>query len=208
MNVGDSVRKAIDDWGQGELEAAMLHACNAIDGTAAKLYPSMGSNARFTRLLRENYAIFGPMGAPGINVEKTRFPVKVERPKADGGMPDIADVIYGIHRCTHGHGSELPDGFELLPDAAGPARTTRMHIEKGKVRLSDRVIFGLLAVAILSAANVGQVVPESYHLTFGTTKLPIKEWWGRATDFITQIVSQEKVPSVTLSFTEWMDVAK
>lgn len=208
MNVGDSVRKAIDDWEQGELEAAMLHACNAIDGTAAKLYPSMGSNARFTRLLRENYAIFGPMGAPGIVLEKTRFPVKVERPKADGGMPDIADVIYGIHRCTQGHGSELPDGFALLPDAAGPARTTRMHIEKGKVRLSDRVIFGLLAVAILSAANVGQVVPESYHLTFGTTKLPIKEWWGRATDFITQIVSQEKLPSVMLNFTDWMDVAK
>jgi hypothetical protein len=37
MNVGESVRKAIDDWEHGELEAAMLHACNAVDGTAKKL---------------------------------------------------------------------------------------------------------------------------------------------------------------------------
>lgn len=78
MNVGDSIRKAIDDWEQGELEAAMLHACNAVDGTARKRYPTEGSNARFTRLLRENYAIFGPMGVPGIDLAATRWPVKVE----------------------------------------------------------------------------------------------------------------------------------
>lgn len=59
MNVGNSVRKAIDDWEQGELESAMLHACNAVDGTAKKLYATLRSNARFTRLLRENYGIFG-----------------------------------------------------------------------------------------------------------------------------------------------------
>jgi hypothetical protein len=46
MNVGDSVRKAIDDWEQGELESSMLHACNAVDGTAKKLYPLLGSNER------------------------------------------------------------------------------------------------------------------------------------------------------------------
>src|SRR5262245_17574043 len=59
MNVGDSVRKAIDDWMANELNASMLHACNAIDGTAKKQYPGLGSNARFTRVLRENYSILG-----------------------------------------------------------------------------------------------------------------------------------------------------
>jgi len=203
MNVGNSVRKAIDDWEQGELESAMLHACNAVDGTAKKLYPTLGSNARFTRLLRENYGIFGPMGAPGIDLVETRFPVKVARPKAEGGKPDIADVLYGIHRCAHGHGDELPDGFELLPDAAGPPRYTRMLIEKGKVRLSDRVIFGLLTVAVLSPANEGQTVPDGYHLTFGgKVVLPINEWWGRAVDFAS-IAAQEPLPQVKLDFGHW-----
>ncbi len=204
MNVGDSVRKAIADWELGELEAAMLHACNAVDGTARKLYEALGSNARFTRLLRDNYDIFGPMAAPGIDLVATRWPVKVERSKALGGKPDIADVIYGIHRCTHGHGDELPDGFELVPDAAGPPRHTRILVEKGKVRLSDRAIFGLLAVAVLSPANKDQTVPDGYHLTFGNVKLPINEWWGRAVDFAS-LVAQEPLPNVKLDFGDWMD---
>ncbi len=204
MKVGDSVRRAIDDWEAGELEAAMLHACNAVDGTAKKLYPELGSNARFTRLLREKHATLGPMAAPGIALAETRWPVKVERPKASGGQPDFADVIYGIHRCAHGHGDELPDGFELLPDAAGPTGLTRMLVEKGRVRISDRVIFGLLAVAVLSPANADQRAPDGYHLAFGERQFQINAWWGRAADFV-QVVAQERLPNVTLNFGDWMD---
>jgi len=204
MNVGNSVRKAIDDWTAGDMESAMLHACNAIDGTAKKVFPDLGSNARFTRLLRENYDIFGPMGLPGINVAETRFPVKVQHPKALGGQPDIADVIYGIHRCAHGHGDELPDGFELIQNAAGPSRYTRMEIAKGVVRLSDRIVFALLAVAVLCPASKGQCVPDGYHLTFGSSAtLMINEWWGRASDF-PAISALEPMPLVKLDFADWM----
>jgi hypothetical protein len=76
MKVGDSVRHALDEWERGNLEAAMLHACNAVDGTAKKVFPTLGNNRRFSRLLRENYGILGPMGAPGINLNDTRFPVR------------------------------------------------------------------------------------------------------------------------------------
>jgi hypothetical protein len=87
----------------------MLHACNAIDGTAKKAYPTIqGSNLRFTQLLRDNYDVLGPMGVPGINLVETGFPVKVAKPKARDGQPDLADVIYGIHRCTHGQGTNSP----------------------------------------------------------------------------------------------------
>ncbi len=183
----------------------MLHACNAIDGTARKVHPTLGNKARFTQLLRENYEIIGPMAAPGIDLEKTRFPVSVKKPTAPDGKPDLADVIYGVHRCTHGHGDELPDGFDLIADAAGPPGRTKFLIEKGRVRLSDRVIFGLLAVSVLSPANVGQRVPDEYHLTFGiSTVLPINDWWGRAADF-PAVVAKEPMPSVTLDFAEWMD---
>jgi hypothetical protein len=206
MNIGNSVRKSIEDWEDGELDAAMLHACNAVDGTAAKVHPTEnGSNMRFTRLLRENYSILGPMGAPGVDLEVTRFPVRVKKPKAPGGQPDIADVIYGIHRCSHGHGIALPDGFELFLDAAGTPRYTRMEVNEGRVHLSDRIIFGLLAVAVLSPANVDQVVPDGYHLTFsGDILLPINEWWGRTADFA-GIVAQNPMPLVKLDFTDWMD---
>ncbi|PBP44169.1 hypothetical protein [Pseudomonas syringae] len=201
-SVGNSVRAAIDEWERGEFEFAMLHACNAVDGTAAKVFPNEGSNARFTGLLREQYAIFGPMALPGIDLLATRWPVKVDRPKATGGLPDIADVIYGVHRCSHGHGRELPDGFELWPDAAGPDRHTRFSVEKGKLQLSDRVIFGLLGVAVFSPANIGQEVPEGYHLTFAGTIMLINDWWGRSADFL-DLAASEPLPSVLLDFSNW-----
>lgn len=204
MDVGNSIRKAIQDWESGDHESAMLHACNAIDGTAKKLYPKLGSNARFTKLLRDGYSILGPMGMPGINLAETRFPIAVDRPKASGGKPDLADVIYGIHRCAHGHGDELPHGFMLIPDAAGPAGLTHVEVVKGAIRLSDRVIFGLVAVAVLSSANLGQSVPVGYYLTFGTSeKLIINQWWGREADFLA-LVTKEPMPSVKLDFTDWM----
>lgn len=205
MKVGDSIRKSIVDWEAGELESSMLHACNAVDGTAKKLYPELRSNnERFTRLLRENYSILGPMGAPGIDLIETRFPVNVSHPKALGGKPDIADVIYGIHRCTHGHGDELPEGFALIQDAADPKQYTRIFIERGKVRLSDRIIFGLISVAVLSPVNIDQSVPDGYYLTFGASgPLYINKWWGRAKDFL-EITAREPMPLVKLDLKEMM----
>lgn len=205
MNVGNSVRKAIDDWEADEADSAMLHACNAIDGTAKKIFPKLRGTARFTQLLRDKYSVLGPMGMPGINLVETRLPVKVERPKAPGGKPDLADVIYGIHRCSHGHGDELPGGFELIPDARGQADHTTITIVKGAIQLSDRIIFGLIAVAVLSLANKGQSVPDGYYLTFGANeKLIINDWWGRATDFA-GIVARYPMPNVTMDFKEWMN---
>jgi hypothetical protein len=79
-----------------------------------------------------------------------------------------------------------------------------MLIEKGKVRLSDRVIFGLLAVAVLAPVNVGQRVPDGYYLSFGgSTKLVINEWWGRVDDFAA-IAAANPVPQVKLDFGNWM----
>ena len=133
MDVGNSVRKAILDWEQHEPDAAMLHACNAVDGTAKKLYAGLGNKARFTHLLRENYAILGPMGIPGIDLKAESFSVNTKDPSLPGGRADAADVIYGIHRCCHGHGDELPDGFQLFPDAAGPPQFTRIQFDQETV---------------------------------------------------------------------------
>jgi hypothetical protein len=39
VDVGSSIRKALEDYDNGDLDPAMLHACNAIDGTAGKSTP-------------------------------------------------------------------------------------------------------------------------------------------------------------------------
>jgi len=209
MKVGNSVRKAIDDWEAKEYESAMLHACNAIDGTAKKAYPNadVGNKKRFTDFLRGNYAILGPMGLPQIDIVRQRFhvPIGGKATTADG-IPDLADVIYGVHRCTHGHGDELPEGFELMPDAAGPAGYTRVRFDPGAVRLSDRIIFALIAVAVLSPHNRDQHVPAGYHLTFGSAaiRLEINEWWGRSADF-GEVLALDPSISVNIDFSKVLD---
>ena len=45
VDVGNSVRKALAKADLGELDSAMLHACNGADGTAKKVHPSLGSVA-------------------------------------------------------------------------------------------------------------------------------------------------------------------
>ena len=194
---------AITDWERFETESAMLHACNAIDGTAKKLFPKEGNRYRFTQILRQNYSILGPMGAPGINLWETKFPASMLRRKNSDREFDLADVIDEIHRCSGSHGDELPSGFELTQDARGIARRTTIEFTNASIRLSDRIIFGLIAVCVLSPVNIDQKVPDNFYLTYGSSmKLPINEWWGRGFDF-TAVVQTDPVPLVTLNFPSW-----
>ncbi|VEA63162.1 Uncharacterised protein [Serratia plymuthica] len=201
--IGYSVRKSIDDFGLGDLDGAMMHACNAFDGTSRKLHPEMQKHhRRFTQTLRDHYHIFGPMALPNINLEETFWPAKVSDRQKTTDRPDIADLVYGIHRCTHGHGDELPEGFELIPDASNQVNTTSIIASAGKIRLSDRTIFGLLAIAVLCPLNSGLRVPDGYHLTFAGEVLMINDWWGRATDF-KQLAEKQNLISVKLDLETW-----
>jgi hypothetical protein len=106
----------------------------------------------------------------------------------------------------------LPGGFELLTDASCQPDHTRMEIEKkapgmGRVRLSDRVIFGLLTVAVLSPANADQRVPDGYHFTFGhrpVKTLKINAWWGHGADF-PAVAALHPMPRVKLDFAHMMN---
>jgi hypothetical protein len=79
-----------------------------------------------------------------------------------------------------------------------------MVFENGKTRLSDRIIFGLCAVAVLSPHNSDQSVSDGYFLTFGhSAKLMINEWWGRSDEF-PAIAALEPMPLIKLDFGDWM----
>lgn len=180
----------------------MLHACNAVDGTAAKMYPGMGVGKRFTTLIRDSYDIFGLMAVRGVNVSETRWPVPVDSTLGKNEWPDTADLVYKIHRCVQGHGDEMPAGFELVVDHLGPV--SMVYIEEGKVRLPWNTIFGLVAVAVVQSVNVGQRAADGQWLSWGEPKLTfeINEWWGRKDDFRAQLASQY-TPLVKLDWAEW-----
>ena len=204
MKIGRSVTKAIDEWESGDVDSAMLHACNAVDGTARKQpFGSQGNRARFVRLLRENYDILGPMGMPGVDVVKTLFPVAI-KPGEPVKAFDLADVVYLVHRCTHGHGDDLPGGFELLRDAHRKEPLTELIVEPDHVRLSDRIIFGLLGVAVANPMNAGERASDGYYLSYNQTeRMTINEWWGRR-EAMVAVMGKVQMPLVHLNFGNWL----
>jgi hypothetical protein len=207
VNVGNSVRLAIDDYERGELEASMLHACNAVDGTAAKVYPKATVSRRFTTLLRNSIDILNAWCLPGIDVVRTRFPVRVRSATTSDGLTDLADVVYGIHRCTQGHGDELPEGFGLMPHRSirdGTASAIEVRIVDGAIQLPDLTIMGLCMVAVAAPANRDQLIPSTYYITWRGEQLALNAWWGREQE-LRSLIAQYEVPSVVMDFGDWMD---
>jgi hypothetical protein len=174
----------------------MVHACNAVDGTAKKRYPQLGVASRFKRTIRDSLDIFRVMTAPAIDFDQARFPIAVKSDLPDS-RPDIADVLYGIHRWGHGHDDELPQGFDLTPP--GP-RVPGMHIWRdGKIQLPASAVIGLLAIAVFAPENKGEVIPDGYQLSWGEHNFHIGIWWGWQ-DHFREIISGFRFPPVALDF--------
>ncbi len=176
----------------------MNHACNALAETAARRYPQQGLAARFKRTVRDSLDIFGAMAAPGIDFDQSRFPIPVRSDLPDG-RPDIADVLYGAHRWSHGHVEELPNGFELTPD--GP-RPRGVHIwREGKIELPASVVIGLLAIAVFAPENKGEAIPDGYQLSWYQYVFIICLWWGWQ-DHFREIIGTARPSAATLDFGE------
>jgi hypothetical protein len=179
----------------------MLHACNAVDATAKKRYPQPGVATRFKSIIRESLDIFGLMAAPTIDFEHSRFPVAVKSDLPDG-RPDIADVLYGVHRSSHGHAEDLPDGFELTPYGPHPAE---VHIwRNGRIQLPGAAVIGLLAIAVFAPENKDEKIPDGYQLSWFQYEFLICLWWGWQ-DHFREIISTADIPQQTLDFFDSWD---
>lgn len=185
----------------------MFHACNAVDGTAKKRYPQLGVASRFRRTIRDSLDIYQAMASPGIDYEQTRFPIAVQSDLPDR-RPDIADVIYGIHRFGHGHADELPRGFDLTPHSP---RVAGVHVwREGRIELAASSILGLLAVAVFAPENKGEVIPINYTLNWYDHNFQLIGWWGWQ-DHFRDIVSGSRFFPMPIDFSnrwdEWTPVS-
>lgn len=164
VSVGESVAQSLQQWDRKLWDVAMLHACNAVDETGRKRYPTLGVGTRFRTALRDSLDIYGVMATPGVDLEKTRFPVGVRSDLLPDKRPDIADVLYGIHRWLHGHADESSVEFEVSPYVNASAALRIAN--DGKIQLPKSAILGLLAVAVFAPENKGEVIPPDYQLSW------------------------------------------
>ena len=81
-----------------------------------------------------------------------------------------------------------------------------MHIwRSGKIQLPAAAAIGLLAVAVFSPENKGEVIPDGYQLTWYQHVFHICLWWGWQ-DHFREIISTARIPQATLEFAElWND---
>jgi hypothetical protein len=179
MKLSEYVLYAIDDAGAKKFNAALLHACIAIDATSKRLYPSERRvGRRYIGCLRAYYWIIEPMIGAGINLVETRFTNIRLRNTA---TPDLAEIIYEIFRCSHAHGDEVPSNFSVLPSQGGFGSTWGLGY--GELHMPDRVVWALLAVSVFSKVNKGEKTTGSYYLSLGDEQFLISEWWGREDEF-------------------------
>jgi hypothetical protein len=177
MKLSQHVTCAIDDATNGKPDAALLHACIAIDATAKRLYPTQGVRRRFVECVRDYYWIVEPMLGAGVNLVETRFK-NVSLTKNQN--PDLAEIIYEIFRCPRAHGEEIPTEFHVVPSSENRARWI---IAKGEVHPPDTLIWALLAIAVFSKVNRAERTTGTYFICLEGRDYPIKDWWGREDDF-------------------------
>jgi hypothetical protein len=163
MKLSKHVLYAIDDVEANKLDAGLLHALIAIDGTSKRLYPnSTGVGTRYINCLRKYYWLLEPMLVAGLNLVETRFTnIQLRNNRA----PDFAEVVYEIFRCSHAHGDEVPCAFSLLPTAG--RFNSEWVFGKNELHMPDRVLWALLSVAVFSKVNRHEKTAGAYYLSLG-----------------------------------------
>jgi hypothetical protein len=174
LRISQHVTCAIDDGRAGKPDAALLHACVAVDATAKRLYPSEASSRRrFIKCVRHYYWLVEPMVGAGINLIETRF---TNISLAKTRSPDFAEIVYEVLRCSHAHGEEVPVAFSVVPSQGDFLSSWEMS--QGELHIPDRIVWALLGIAVFSKVNHREKSTGSYYLSLGAEKFPLTQWWG------------------------------
>lgn len=200
MTVGDEVRSGLDHWSRGEWRPALWHATAALNKTADKRYPALEEGAAFRQALRDDVDIFAALAAADIDLVGSRFPLPVPSDQSDG-RPDIADVMYAVHRYLHVDEIEMPAGCQVVP----PTEDVSMFsIANGRLWLRASAALGLLAVAVFAPENEGQPIPESYFLSWRNYDFLVSDSWGQRERF-RELMATAPIEKYTLDFGDSWD---
>jgi hypothetical protein len=201
MNMAQRVAYAIDDAANGKLGSALMHACAALDGTGARLFPDKRVRDRFVETFHRYLWVIEPMLAIGINLEETTFKwiALKNRPSL------FSEVVYEIFRCNLVHGTDIPKGFGVALRHSKEHRS--VTIGQQEMTIPDTIIFALLGAVVFSSANANERINNgNYWLSCGTMQFTIDQWWGREAD--AQICfSTVKLPRITVNFDAQQAVA-
>ena len=180
MDIGDHVRLAVKNSDEGELEAALLHALQAVDGTGKKLRPRAQTRTRIVATIEDYLWVIEPMAGLGFNLEA---PLPLLQLAA--GRPALfSEVIYEVFRTRLAHGDPFPDGVGIHVSMSPVHRHMRIGVGN-QIQLPDTVIWALIAAVVFARVNADQRVGMEGWFRYSTLdgvddrEFEIDQWWGR-----------------------------
>jgi hypothetical protein len=201
MDIGDHVRLATADFDHGELESALLHALQAVDGTGRKLRPGAQTRDRVVGTIDDYLWVIEPMISMGANLETTTFDMVrlSKRPSR------FSEIVYEVFRARLAHGEPFPEGVGIEASIAAHHRSWR--IADGEITFPDTIVWALLAAVVFARCNEGQKVGTEAWVSYtspgglGDRTFVIDEWWGRedeVREYFRECLS--RMPRVTMKF--------
>ncbi len=204
MQIDRHVVDAIEAADLGKFDAALMHACFALDPSARNHFRTLRSSRYdYKSFIREYFWIIEFMSASSVDMAKTKFNNLMlyddrRKPIYD---PDFADIVYHIYRCTHAHGEPMPQEFVLTDFQDGQ---TAWDMAADTLRMPKRIIYALLAASVFAKCNRHVQSAGLAFLSWGapslgipTTRFTISDWWGKEDDF-RPFVEQNPTPRIEM----------
>ncbi len=202
------VLRSLEAYDRGEKEEALMHATFSIEGTAKKLNHNRGGGKSYKNCLRSYYWLLERFTGGAINLTETKFSfIKLDDGKGKIiSEPDLADIIYHIHRCSHAHSEGVPTHFQLLDANVGESHWSFDRENKG-IRMPDKVIFALLGVSVFCKANANINSSGNHYLSWideskNEHKFLIKDNWGREYE-LREFFKDKPLSQIILNFKNW-----
>lgn len=195
MNIEERVRLAFD-LGQNNAFLPMLAiVLPAVEASAQK----SGEKGRqgFLNFVRRNYDILQWFTGSALDFTQLIFPA-LDKKLTDGKEilePDLAMILYHVHRCALAHGQDISENFGILPRGDNGLIAFRISQSGGYLNLPEPIAWGLVAAVVLDPIN-SDIATRSRHyfnLNFEQNAyfLNIDLFWGEKSKLV-KIASRYK----------------
>jgi hypothetical protein len=179
MDIGDHVRLAVKSAYDGELEAALLHALQAVDGTGKRIRPGATTRSRIVDTIEDYLWVIEPMAGLGFNLEAPLPLIELASRESR-----FSEVIYELFRTRLAHGDPFPEGVGIEFSFSSTHRVLALGVGN-KITIPDTVLWALVSAVVFARVNAGQRIGMKASFWYATLSgvndrsFEIDEWWGR-----------------------------
>ena len=158
-------------------------ALPAIEESAKRKW-GRGGKSTFLKFLRENYDVLQWFSGSAIDFSVMRFPT-IDPIFTDGktiDRPDLAEILYYIHRCALADGQDISENFGIIPRSADGGIGFNISKDGKFLNLPEPIAWGVLASVVFDSVNLDLQSRSGNHFTLSfeqnTYFLNVDLFWG------------------------------